>query len=149
MSYLSSSRFLVLHVSMRLHMWLSHCVFAVVISANIAVLSADDNSIAQGIISRALKDGIDLAPFNFTSPALEEIVSWYHFHKNSSNISSILLNPQMAPSLSMCTVCPHPLHQISLLDETRHTAHHVPTWYQAIVPLTGQSPTPTVCGVFH
>lgn len=78
---------------MRLHMWLSHCVFAVVISANIAVLSADDNSIAQGIISRALKDGIDLAPFNFTSPALEEIVSWYHFHKNSSNISSILLNP--------------------------------------------------------
>lgn len=39
--------------------------------------------IAQGIVDRARQDGIILSSFNFTAPALSEIVAWSKFDPNS------------------------------------------------------------------
>jgi hypothetical protein len=47
--------------------------------------------IASRILREALADGIELAPFNFTAPALQEIVAWAHFDARKSGIPEGLL----------------------------------------------------------
>jgi hypothetical protein len=57
--------------------------------------------VASRILHQALRDGIDLASFSFTAPALEEIIAWTHFDAEK-NVSSSLLHP--APNASTVDV---------------------------------------------
>ncbi|KAF8206800.1 hypothetical protein K438DRAFT_1816439 [Mycena galopus ATCC 62051] len=79
--------------------------------------------VAARILRRALDDGIDLAAFNFTAPALEEIVAWAHFDAEKSVPADLLF-----PATNATTVDVH--------------AHHVPNWYRTIFPSDGGMPTP-------
>ncbi|KAF7354176.1 Amidohydro-rel domain-containing protein [Mycena venus] len=80
--------------------------------------------IASRILREALADGIDLAPFNFTAPALQEIVAWAHFDAEKSDIPADLLRP----ARNATTVDVH--------------AHHVPNWFRTIEPSDGGMPSP-------
>ncbi|KAJ7863069.1 hypothetical protein B0H14DRAFT_482088 [Mycena olivaceomarginata] len=40
-----------------------------------------DDPVARAILARALDDGIDFAAFEFSGPALQEIVFWSHFEE--------------------------------------------------------------------
>lgn len=40
-----------------------------------------DDPVARAILARALDDGIDLAAFEFSGPALQEIIFWSHFEE--------------------------------------------------------------------
>lgn len=54
--------------------------------------SIPDDPVAQAILSRALDDGIDLTAFEFSGPALHEIVFWSHWNDtNDSEFPSSLL----------------------------------------------------------
>ncbi|KAJ7022750.1 hypothetical protein C8F04DRAFT_926661, partial [Mycena alexandri] len=79
--------------------------------------------VASRILRQALQDGIDLAPFNFTAPALEEIVAWAHFNAEKSVPAGLL----------------HPAGNATTVDVH---AHHVPTWFRTIMPSDGGMPTP-------
>jgi hypothetical protein len=56
------------------------------------VQSADSDPVASRILRQALEDGIDLASFNFTAPALQEIVAWAYFDAERS-VPAGLLRP--------------------------------------------------------
>ncbi|KAJ6506846.1 hypothetical protein C8R45DRAFT_1176223 [Mycena sanguinolenta] len=87
------------------------------------VRCAEMDPVASRILRQALDDGIDLAAFNFTAPALEEIVAWAHFDAEKSVPPSLLF-----PAPNATTVDVH--------------AHHVPNWYGTIFPSDGGEPTP-------
>ncbi|KAJ7347598.1 hypothetical protein DFH08DRAFT_162430 [Mycena albidolilacea] len=80
--------------------------------------------IASRILREALADGIELALFNFTAPALQEIVAWAHFDVRKSGIPEGLLRA----ARNATTVDVH--------------AHHVPNWFRAIEPSDGGMPSP-------
>ncbi|KAJ6600610.1 hypothetical protein DFH09DRAFT_901434, partial [Mycena vulgaris] len=75
------------------------------------------------ILRQALEDGIDLASFNFTAPALQEIVAWTQEASRDA-----LLGIKMRPAGNATTVDVH--------------AHHVPNWLRTIEPSDGGIPTP-------
>ncbi|KAJ7496234.1 hypothetical protein B0H11DRAFT_857530 [Mycena galericulata] len=87
------------------------------------VQSVDPDPIATRIIRQALEDGIDLAQFNFTAPALQEIVAWAHFDAEKSVPVGLL----------------HPAGNATTVDVH---AHHVPNWLRTIEPSDGGLPTP-------
>ncbi|KAJ7052888.1 hypothetical protein C8F01DRAFT_1261361 [Mycena amicta] len=89
-----------------------------------AVQQIVNDPIASRILRDALADGIDLAPFNFTAPALEEIVAWAHFDAQKSGIPQDLLEAEG----NATTVDVH--------------AHHVPNWFRTIEPADGGMPSP-------
>ncbi|KAJ7931326.1 hypothetical protein B0H13DRAFT_2263902 [Mycena leptocephala] len=82
------------------------------------VQSADLDPVASRILRQALEDGIDLAPFNFTTPALQEIVAWAHFDAQKSVPAGLL----------------HPAGNATTVDVH---AHHVPNWLRTIEPSDG------------
>ncbi|KAJ7110682.1 hypothetical protein C8R44DRAFT_678272 [Mycena epipterygia] len=87
------------------------------------VQSADSDPVASRILRQALEDGIDLASFNFTAPALQEIVAWAHFDAEKSVPAGLL-----RPAGNATTVDVH--------------AHHVPNWFRTIEPSDGGMPSP-------
>lgn len=98
--------------------------------------------LAERILSNALKDGIDLKMFNFTAPALDEIVSWSRFQQHN-NLSSTLVDA--APDAR--TVDVHGARGLYVLRHAQiavSSGHHVPNWYRSIAPVAGQNPTPEV-----
>ncbi|KAJ7190037.1 hypothetical protein GGX14DRAFT_483849 [Mycena pura] len=86
-------------------------------------VDTDTDPVAERILRTALADGIDLAAFNFTAPALEEIVAWAHFDA-AKRVPADLLHPARGAT----TVDVH--------------AHHVPNWFRTIMPSDGGMPTP-------
>ncbi|KAJ7795930.1 hypothetical protein B0H13DRAFT_2510709 [Mycena leptocephala] len=87
------------------------------------VQSADLDPVASRILRRALEDGIDLAPFNFTAPALQEIVAWAHFDAQKTVPAGLL----------------HPARNATTVDVH---AHHVPNWFRTIEPSDGGLASP-------
>jgi len=109
-------------------MWTSVRLALVVLSSVHFVQSAELDPVASHILRQALEDGIDLAPFNFTAPALQEIVAWAHFDPEKSVPAGLL----------------HPAGNATTVDVH---AHHVPNWFRTIMPSDGGMPTPVVnCG---
>ncbi|KAJ7846458.1 hypothetical protein B0H13DRAFT_2675555 [Mycena leptocephala] len=87
------------------------------------VQSADLDPVASRILRQALEDGIDLAPFNFTAPALQEIVAWAHFDAQKTVPAGLL----------------HPARNATTVDVH---AHHVPNWFRTIEPSDGGLASP-------
>ncbi|KAJ7288277.1 hypothetical protein C8J57DRAFT_1279690 [Mycena rebaudengoi] len=75
--------------------------------------SPDLDPVARTILSRALADGIDLLAFNFSRPALDEIVYWSHFEASPDFPRSLL-----EPAPNATTVDVH--------------VHYAPKWYGAL-----------------
>ncbi|KAF7365179.1 Amidohydro-rel domain-containing protein [Mycena venus] len=69
-----------------------------------------DDPVARTIVSRALADGIDLAAFAFSGPALQEIVRWSHFEVSSELPDSLLQNLEGATKIDV-------------------HVHYAPNWY--------------------
>jgi hypothetical protein len=86
--------------------------------------------VARTILSRALADGIDLLAFNFSRPALDEIVYWSHFEA-SPDFPRSLLEP--APNATTVDVHGWILCcEIESNTDTHIAVHYAPKWYGAL-----------------
>lgn len=63
--------------------------------------SIPNDPVAREIVSRALADGIDLAAFAFSGPALQEIVFWSHFEVSSELSTSLLQDLEGAAKIDV------------------------------------------------
>ncbi|KAJ7741323.1 hypothetical protein B0H16DRAFT_1694028 [Mycena metata] len=104
-------------------MWTSIGLTLAALSSVHLVRSTELDPVASRILRQALQDGIDLAPFNFTAPALQAIVAWAHFDAAKSVSAGLL----------------HPARNATTIDVH---AHHVPNWFRTIMPSDGGMPTP-------
>ncbi|KAF8152564.1 hypothetical protein B0H34DRAFT_800966 [Crassisporium funariophilum] len=89
-------------------------------------VGAQDSSVVDGIVATAAADGIDLSLLSFSNEALSEIASIYEGINDTQHIAkNDFFRRQTAPT--------------DIIDVHSHI---VPDWYRAIVPFTGQNPTP-------